>query len=274
MEHTWLFTCIYAAAVTSAFAMAQEVAPSNEPPVHSVTSLIEGSGFVKIPAGEFVMGSKEGSEDEQPAHKVRITRSFEMGKYEVTQMQWDTVMRNPHARPKAGEKIDDVNPSNFKGPSLPVESVSWDAVQQFLAAMNLRDPAHIYRLPTEAEWEYAARAGKTSSRAMVDDEAAWCEAVSEGKTHPVGEKTPNAWGLYDMLGNVFEWVQDWYGTYLKTSGGIPNPKGPPTGSYKVYRGGAWLSAYKQCQTTFRGFDFPNSGYYSVGFRLVRTANKP
>src|SRR5438128_10243717 len=115
MANTWIITCSYVAAVTCVFATAQEVEPPNEPPVHSVTSLTEGPGFVKIPAGEFLMGSKEGAEDEQPVHRVRITRSFEMGKYEVTQMQWDTVMRNPNARPKAGEKIGDVNPSHFQG---------------------------------------------------------------------------------------------------------------------------------------------------------------
>jgi formylglycine-generating enzyme required for sulfatase activity len=238
---------------------------AQEPPIHSLTALIKGNDFVRVAPGEFTMGSDNDGEDERPIHSVRITSEFEIGKYEVTQAQWVAIMDKPHARPKPGEKPADVNPSRFRGPSLPVESVSWDAVQQFIGILNSRDPAHTYRLPTEAEWEYAARAGAPSTNTS---QAGWCESDAAGETHPVGEKPANAWGLHDMIGNVFEWVSDWYGSYPPDP--VSDPQGASSKSYKVYRGGAWLSAAKQCRPGYRGFDLPISGYYSVGFRLVRT----
>jgi Uncharacterized conserved protein len=123
-------------------------------------ALLDGSGFARIPAGEFLMGSAAGNADEQPVHRVTISKAFEMGKFEVTQAQWNAVLRNPHNRPNTGEGADALNPSKFKGASRPVENVSWNEVQRFLKALNARDPDHLYRLPTEAEWEYAARAGR------------------------------------------------------------------------------------------------------------------
>jgi len=238
-------------------------------PLHSLTALLDGSGFVRVPAGEFTMGSAAGNADEQPAHRVRISQAFEMGKFEVTQAQWIGVMRDPHAKPENKGAPDDFNPSHFKGLSRPVESASWDAVQQFISALNSRDPKHVYRLPTEAEWEYAARGGVAGESKDLD-RVAWHEPNSGGETQPVGRKSPNAWGLYDIVGNVLEWVQDWYGLdFYATSPGT-DPRGPGMGSYKVYRGCGWLSAPQYCRPAFRGFDFPNTGYYSVGFRLVRT----
>ena len=252
---------------------ASSVAQSTGPqaaPLHSLTALIEGPGFVRIPAGEFVMGSRNGSEDEQPPHRVRISRNFEMGKVEVTQAQWDAVMGSAHGGPsaKTGEK--DINPSKFKGPARPVENVSWDDVQKFLQKLNARDPAHVYRLPTEAEWEYAARAGTANDAATNLDTAAWFEPNSGGETKPVGQKAPNGWGLHDMQGNVREWVQDWYAADYYEGSPRTDPQGPASSSYKVYRGCAWLSAAKYCRAAYRGFEFPNSADYSVGFRLVRT----
>lgn len=237
--------------------------------IHSLGAILDGSGFVRIPAGEFAMGSTIGTPDEQPVRRVRISKSFEMSKYEVTQAQWDSVMRNPHVAAQTRNRVVDTetNPSKFRGPARPVESVSWESVQVFLNALNLRDPKHVYRLPTEAEWEYAARAGSKDDLIKDLDPSSWYSSNSGGETHPVGEKEPNAWGLHDMIGNVLEWVQDWYSP--EGYGGAPTPAGY-TGSYKVYRGCGWLSEAKYCRPAFRAFDFPSSGQYSVGFRLVRT----
>lgn len=220
------------------------------PPPHSLAALLGDRGFVRIPAGEFTMGSDTGNPDEQPPHRVRIA-AFEMSRFEVTQAQWEAVMKTPHARAA------DPNPSRFRGPSRPVENVAWPDVQRFIQALNVRDPSHVYRLPTEAEWEYAARAGSASL-----DDSAWHGANAGGETHAVGGKSPNAFGLHDMLGNVFEWVDDWYS--ITYEGGARGQ------SYKVYRGCAWLSEAKYCRPSYRGFDFPGQGYDSVGFRLVRT----
>jgi formylglycine-generating enzyme required for sulfatase activity len=248
---------------------AQESRPG-EAPAYTLTALLEGDSFVRIPAGEFTMGADEGPAQEQPAHRVRITRDFEMGRYEVSQAQWEAVMRNPHARPGT-DGGREVNPSHFRGPSRPVENVSWEAVQQFLRNLNARDERYRYRLPTEAEWEYAARAGGEGEPYGDLAASAWCEATSGGETHPVGQKALNAWGLYDMLGNVAEWVADWHSLdYYSASPGVDlDPIGPATGSYKVYRGGAWLSSAGYCRAGARGFDFPVNGQDSVGFRLVR-----
>ena len=244
-------------------------ASATDDTLHTVTALVDGRGFVTIPAGEFTMGSGTGNPDEQPPHRVRITVSFEMGKFEVTQAQWDAVMRDPHAASAPGGGTAASNPSHFKGPTRPVDSASWDDIQQFIQKLNKRDPDHVYRLPTEAEWEYACRAGQPHSNVVALGEVAWYEATAERKTHPVGGKKPNAWGLHDMLGNVFEWVQDWYAPDYYATSADSDPKGPASSSYKVYRGCAWLSAAEQCRPTFRGFDFPNPGQYSAGFRLVR-----
>lgn len=238
---------------------------------YSLSALLDGSAFVPIPAGETTMGSLDGNADERPLHRVRISHAFEMGKFEVTQSQWDAVMRNPHSRPNAGEGADAMNPSRFKGPTRPVENVPWKYIQEFLAKLNQRDPKHTYRLPSEAEWEYAAKAGIDKPTAAEDlPSTAWCESNSGGETHPVGQKKPNGWGLYDMFGNVQEWVQDWYAPDYYASSPPADPQGPGAGSYRVYRGGGWLSNAKYCRAAFRAFDFPVAGHDSVGFRLART----
>jgi formylglycine-generating enzyme required for sulfatase activity len=256
-----------------AVAVAQEPPASSPPPdpiPHSLSALLDGSAFARIEPGEFMMGSPDGNADEQPVHRVRISRAFEIGKFEVTQAQWEAVMRNPHSRARTlADPPPDINPSHFKGPSRPVENVSWHDVQQFLERLNLRDSEHTYRLPTEAEWEYAARAGATRGAAAAVDQVAWYEPNSQKQTHVIGQKAPNAWGLHDILGNVLEWVQDWYGEYGSGTE-LSDPQGPASGSYKVYRGCGWLSPAEQCRTGFRGFNFPADGHYSVGFRLVRT----
>ena len=156
--------------------------------------------FVKIAPGEFPMGCVDGDkdclEDEVPRHLVRLTKGFEMGKYEITQAQWEAVMGT------------DGNPSENKGPQLPVDSVNKAEIHAFLDRLNARHDGYTYRLPTEAEWEYAARAGAPDPPRAALGEYAWYADNSDDESHPVGLKKPNAWGLYDMLGNVREWVDD------------------------------------------------------------------
>ena len=263
---------LFRSAPAAALACFLPLLAAQDAQVHTLGHLLE-SGFVRIPAGEFMMGSSIGNADEQPARRVRIAVPFEMGKYEVTQAQWESVMRNPHATVNARQRATaDVNPSHFKAPERPVENVSWDAVQLFLKALNARDPKHIYRLPAEAEWEYAARAGSAAEEPKDLEAFAWFEANSAGATHPVGQKKPNAWGLYDMFGNVFEWVEDWYAA--EAYGAVappPDTQSSIAGSYKVYRGCGWLSERKYCRPAYRAFEFPSQAQYLVGFRLVRTA---
>ena len=209
------------------------------------------------------MGSASGNLDEAPPHRVRISKPFEIGRYEVTQSQWRAVMDAPHAKPRNPDETQKLDPSRFKGPDLPVETVNWNDVQAFLTALNARDTRYTYRLPTEAEWEYAAGAGTGA-------DAGWCKSASGDTTHPVGGKPANKFGLHDTLGNVMEWVQDWYAPDAYAESSPADPQGPSSGSYKVYRGGAWLSDLKQCRPTYRGFDLPINTHDSVGFRLVRT----
>ncbi|HEY7545724.1 MAG TPA: bifunctional serine/threonine-protein kinase/formylglycine-generating enzyme family protein, partial [Blastocatellia bacterium] len=198
--------------------------PDNSETSQLKETKIDVGAFVQIPQGEFLMGSEKGEGDEKPAHKVRISRPFEMGKYEVTQAQWEAVMGN--------------NPSNFKGANLPVENVSWNDAQEFIQKLNARNDGYVYRLPTEAEWEYACRAGSTGDYAGNLDEMAWHGSNSASKTHSVGQKKPNAWGLHDMHGNVWEWCMDWYLENYYSQSPSADPPGPGTGSLRVSRGGS------------------------------------
>jgi formylglycine-generating enzyme required for sulfatase activity len=264
------------AGVGVSFGIVRLKAQSEVAPIYGLGALVDGTGMVRVPAGEFLMGSDAGNADESPVHRVRISRPFEIGKYEVTQLQWETVMSEAH--PKPG--VDLVNtqgatvsrtPSHFRGPSQPVDSVSWDDIELFLNRLNARDPKHAYRLPTEAEWECAARAGAKQDRVANLDAVAWHDSNSSEQTQVVGQKQANASGLYDTLGNVAEWVNDWYGYEYYDQTPLRDPAGPRTGSYRVYRGGSWLAAAKDCTVTHRGFEFPVSRLYNVGFRVVRTA---
>lgn len=216
-----------------------------------------GMEFVLIPAGTFTMGS----EDEPPVHQVTISKPFYLGRYAVTQAQWIAIMRN--------------NPSQFRGEDHPVENVSWEDVQEFIRWLNARDGGKRYRLPTEAEWEYAARAGSTTTYCFGDDEGqlgayAWYASHPGSTTHPVGQLRPNAWGLYDMHGNVHEWVQDWCGEYPAEA--VTDPQGPSVGSYRVMRGGGWTTLARHCRSAYRSNDKPDSRHKDLGFRLLKTVS--
>ncbi|MDL2268399.1 SUMF1/EgtB/PvdO family nonheme iron enzyme [Desulfosarcina sp. OttesenSCG-928-A07] len=222
-----------------------------------------GVEFVLIPASvrPFNMGSNE-ENDEKPIHPVTISKPFYLGKYEVTQAQWEAVM--------GGES----NKSKFKGPNNPVEMVSWDDVKFFIRKLNEKESTSKYRLPTEAEWEYAARAGGETAYCFGDhvsqlEKYAWYgEDWNKGSTHAVGQKSPNTWGLYDMHGNVWEWVEDWYGGRYYHNSPSTDPKGPPSGDYGVLRGGSWCSYAKHCRSANRSHGGPGNQYATRGFRLA------
>jgi formylglycine-generating enzyme required for sulfatase activity len=224
-----------------------------------------------IPDGEFIMGSPPAddyllSEDwEQPEHKVSISKGFYMGVTEITQAQWKAVMR--------------YNPSEFRGGDLPVENVSWYGAVKFCKTLS-EMTGKPYRLPTEAEWEYACRAGTQTLFHFGNDpcvlgEYAWYLHNSEGRTHPVGQKKPNAFGLYDMHGNVEEWCNDLFDEeYYKTSPST-DPENTSTGIFRVLRGGSWWylagSDESYCRCSARGATYPNMRTEHSGFRVVMDA---
>ena len=215
--------------------------------------------MVYVEGGTFHMGSNNWEDDERPVHTVQL-KSFYIGKYEVTQKQWKEIMG--------------FNTSKFKGcDNCPVETVSWNDVQEFIRKLNAKTGLH-YRLPTEAEWEYAARGGNKSrgykySGSNNIDEVGWYYGNSGKKTHPVGMKQPNELGIYDMTGNVWEWCSDWYDRYYYSKSPAENPKGPDKGMLKVLRGGAWLNNVYYCRTAIRGRRYPDSGVDFDGFRFVQ-----
>jgi formylglycine-generating enzyme required for sulfatase activity len=216
--------------------------------------------FVSIPAGRFMMGCSQGDEqcyaDEKPQCEVQITRSFQLGKYEVTQGQWAKVMGS--------------NPSKFKGEdSLPVENVSWNDVQRFIANLNALNDGHRYRLPTEAEWEYAARGGTTGVYYGNLDEIGWYAKNSGSKPHPVGQKQPNGFGLYDMLGNVWEWCADGYDKNYYGSSPGSDPKGPDSAQGRVLRGGSWDDISNNARASSRVGVVPFVRGNAIGFRVCR-----
>ncbi|MDM8524989.1 SUMF1/EgtB/PvdO family nonheme iron enzyme [Desulfococcaceae bacterium HSG8] len=214
--------------------------------------------FVRVPGGKFRMGcgSWAGScySGEKPVHEVYVD-DFYMGKYEVTQGQWKKIMGS--------------NPSRSnKGDSYPVENVSWNDVQEFIRKLNEQSDGK-YRLPTEAEWEYACRSGGKSEKYCGGsniDKLAWYGGNSGSETHSVGRKAPNGLGIYDMSGNVWEWCRDWYGNY--PSGSVRNPKGPNSGSPRVLRGGSWGDSAAGCRSAHRYGISPGYRYSFYGLRLV------
>ncbi|MBP5510082.1 MAG: formylglycine-generating enzyme family protein [Kiritimatiellae bacterium] len=216
--------------------------------------------FRWCPAGTFTMGSpptEEGRSYDERQHEVTLTKGFWMAETEVTQRQWKGVMGG--------------NPSDFKGDDRPVENVSWDDCQEFIAKVNARLPDVQMRLPTEAEWEYACRAGTGGAYGGTGnlDEMGWYYGNSGRWTHPVKQKRPNAWGLYDMHGNVWEWCADRCGEY--PSGSATDPTGPASGSLRVLRGGSWLDRASYCRSANRDWNNPGYRYGNFGFRLCCSA---
>jgi formylglycine-generating enzyme required for sulfatase activity len=196
---------------------------------------------------------------EIPRHQVTISKPFYLGVYEVTQQQWKDVMGN--------------NPSKFEGEDKPVDTVSWEDVQDFIRRLNEKEGHSLYRLPTEAEWEYAARAGTTSSNYFGDDisqlgDYAWYGKNSGQEAHPVGQKRANAWGLYDMIGNVWEWVGDRWGETYYANSPSSDPTGPISGASRVRRGCGWGNVAGDCRSARRGGDEPTDRSEYFGFRLA------
>jgi len=235
-----------------------------------------GHPFQMIPVsgGSFMMGSPEGEkdahDDEKPQHLVTVP-DFYIGQYPVTQALWKIVMA-------------DKNPSNFQGDDRPVENVSWDDAQAFMEVLNritksFRLEGYYYRLPTEAEWEYAARGGqyhaegyKYAGSDRLKD-VGWFDENSGQETKPVGLKYPNQLGIYDMSGNVREWCEDWYGGTgyyqdCKSKEPVENPTGPKSGSYRVDRGGSWFNVALFCRAAYRDYFTPGHRDSNLGFRLA------
>ncbi|MFP3869778.1 MAG: SUMF1/EgtB/PvdO family nonheme iron enzyme [Syntrophobacteria bacterium] len=284
----WKFSCgrvfVRAVASSARFRSQQEkpVVSEVEPPSATVYTNSIGMKFVAITPGTFTMGSPADepgrSRDEGPRHQVTISRPFYLGTTEVTQGQWREVMGG--------------NPSRFRGKDLPVENVSWNDCREFIRRLNEREQTTRYRLPTEAEWEYACRAGSdarfcfgeedtgtaapgerlgssSGDRQETLEDCSWYGDVARNRTHPVARKRPNPWGLYDMHGNVAEWCADWYGTYPAAD--QTDPLGPPHGSRRVLRGGNYGCGPWSVRSARRQSAPPRSRSCRWGFRVALDA---
>ena len=226
--------------------------------------------MVWIPEGSFMMGAQtneiDAVSDEYPQHEVTFESGFWMGKYEITQEQWTAIMGS--------------NPAFFAGENMPVERVSWEEAHVFIDRLNSGTGSSPFRLPTEAEWEYCCRAGFDNVRFPWGDDSTyarlvrygWYDSNSEGRTHEIGQKLPNRWGLHDMHGNVWEWCEDWY---HDSYNGAPTDGSAwieiDNGATRVRRGGAWNYGSKECRSAYRFRASPSSRYSSLGLRLVRNA---
>jgi formylglycine-generating enzyme required for sulfatase activity len=242
------------------FGCSKEERPTGE----TFTNII-GMEFILIPAVSFIIGTDDSFKNlddrnyESPRHEVTITKPFYIGKYEVTQAEWIEIMGT--------------NPSKFIGPNNPVEMVTYEDTKEFIRRLNAKDGHLQYRLPTKAEWEYTARAGTDNSLYWFGDDEkaldqyAWYENNSDKRIHPVGEKSPNPWGLYDIYGNVWEWVEDWFGSY--PSEHVTDPKGVPEGFQKVHRGGSWYNSAEYTRSAIRFCLTPHDTVsFYLGFRLA------
>lgn len=230
------------------------------------TRSFDGIQFQWCPPGTFLMGSlsrEPGSSSDETLHQVTLTKGFWMSTYEITQAQWDAVMED--------------DPSTFPGANLPVESMSWFSAKDFVAAMNAKANGDAYRLPTEAEWEYAYRAGTTTRFYWGADKHetqignyAWYVGNTNFQTYPVGQKLPNPWGLYDIAGNVAEWCEDWYSEY--PAGPVTDPVATSDSDNRVVRGGGWALLPLNQRAATRRNSAGEYWYYDVGLRLVRSAD--
>ncbi|MGD0092653.1 MAG: formylglycine-generating enzyme family protein, partial [Planctomycetota bacterium] len=259
------FRCVLDLAGGGAPVAVQPETPSPKPEPAALpkeTALDLGGGvkmdMVLVPAGDFMMGSNDGPPEEKPAHKVKLSKPFYMGKYVVTQEQYEAVIGT--------------NPANFKGPKNPVEQVSWLDAQEFCKKLGQKTGKTV-RLPTEAEWEYACRSGTTTRYNTGDkdsdlEQAAWFNKNSGGHTNAVGQKKPDAWGLYDMHGNVWEWCADWFNDKYYQESPPVDPKGPASGRDRVLRGGSWNYYPDQCRAARRGGRTPGNRFADLGFRLA------
>jgi formylglycine-generating enzyme required for sulfatase activity len=231
-----------------------------------------GMKLVLIPKGTFQMGSpieEAGADDDEEQHQVTISNDYYLGVTEVTQGQYEKVMgTNPSYFQKRVIRKSDSS-------MYPVEQVSWEDAVKFCKKLSdlpeEKAAGRVYRLPTEAEWEYACRAGSKTAYSFGEGskslgDYAWFDGNSNNQTHPVGEKKANAWGLYDMHGNVWEWCSDWYGEYPK--GAVSDPVGPREGSYRVIRGGSWNNEAAFCRSAPRYGDLPSVRSLSYGFRVA------
>ena len=251
------------------FAQAKPAEELNAPPKQNRIIPDLGIECVYVKAGTFRMGSAEsGPNDEKPVHEVKISRGYWMGTCEITQAQWRALMGT--------------DPSKYKGDDLLVEMVSWHETVEFCRKLNQRErkasrlpDGYVYRLPTEAEWEYAARGGTKSKGFMYPgsnnpEEVAWHHPGSVDQTHPVGTKRPNELGLYDMAGNVWEWCLDFYAPdyYAKAPKADPVNDNHGDKTYRVCRGGSWGLYPTHCRSAYRGGGTPTGRFYSYGFRVV------
>jgi len=248
------------------------------------SEVLPGIDMVRIPGGEFMMGSETGEPDQRPRHRVHVD-TFYLGRTEVTVAQWRSFARESGyvswaeqghgglVRTSQGLKIKP--DANWKNPYIlqddnhPVVLVSWKDAQVFCRWLS-KKTGQDYRLPTEAEWEYACRGGQGEFGDDLDT-IAWYEYNSGGRTHPVGNKRPNSFGLYDMLGNAWEWCSDRYSKNYYHVSPSSNPSGPSVGPHRVSRGGSWCSKPPRANAAFRKHDAPNFRFYRQGFRLARSA---
>lgn len=242
-------------------------------PILVLKEPVLGMEFIKIKKGSFLMGDSENLKGSETLHKVKITSDYWLGKFEVTQEQWQKIMGNTELHPEKPSPFRNVNPD------YPIVSISYFDIDVFLNKLNDLSNEYQFRLPTEAEWEYACRAGtKTafSFGAFIHDSLANYNSIIKSKyttsgtyqksPEPVGSFPPNKWGLYDMHGNVWEWVSDWYAPY--TTETVTNPTGPKDGVEKVIRGGSWYFGAESAKSSNRRVHEPKLWGFSIGFRII------
>jgi formylglycine-generating enzyme required for sulfatase activity len=239
--------------------------PTAPQPLDVVIDEVIGVTFIVIPPGEFLRGSEQCLDREKPVRAVRITQSFQLGKYPVTNAQYERYLKAVGKKVRKPEYWDN---RRFNQPEQPVVGVSWQEAAAYCAWAG-------GRLPTEAEWEYACRAGSTKEYSFGNDEQlldeyAWYGSNSGNHTQPVGAKKPNAWGLHDMHGNVWEWCQDWFDERYYASSPAADPMGPEVGVVRVIRGGSWNDPAVYCRSSYRGRDEPSSRSDDLGFRVARS----